>query len=146
MANDTPLDRFKAVLGGTARTIAQEPEVELAFTADAPTSSGKHIRVPMPGRALPPEPVAEARGFADAFALRLKLHDTALHAKAAPVEAVARAVYDAVETARIEALGARGYAGIGDNLAHALDVRLRSDPMTPRPGQASHLRSDPPEM
>jgi len=130
MANDTPLDRFKAVLGGTARTIAQEPEVELAFTADAPTSSGKHIRVPMPGRALPADQVAEARGFADAFALRLKLHDTALHAKAAPVEAVARAVYDAVETARIEALGARGYAGIGDNLARALDVRLRSDPMT----------------
>ncbi|GAA3260431.1 cobaltochelatase subunit CobT [Sphingomonas yabuuchiae] len=125
-----PLDRFKAVLGGTARTIAQEPEVELAFTADAPTSSGKHIRVPMPGRALPAEQVAEARGFADAFALRLKLHDTALHARAAPVEAVARAVYDAVETARIEALGARGYAGIGDNLAHALDVRLRSDPLT----------------
>jgi cobaltochelatase CobT len=130
LANETPLDRFKAVLGGTARTIAQEPEVELAFTADAPTSSGKHIRVPMPGRALPAEQVAEARGFADAFALRLKLHDTALHAKAAPVEAVARAVYDAVETARVEALGARGYAGIGDNLAHALDVRLRSDPLT----------------
>ena len=130
MANETPLDRFKAVLGGTARTIAQEPEVELAFTADAPTASGKHIRVPMPARALPADQVAEARGFADAFALRLKLHDTALHARSAPVEAVARAVYDAVETARVEALGSRGYAGIGDNLAHALDVRLRSDPMT----------------
>ena len=42
----------------------------LTATADAPTSSGKHIRVPMPGRALPAEQVAEARGFADAFALR----------------------------------------------------------------------------
>jgi cobaltochelatase CobT len=130
VANETPLDRFKTVLGGTARTIAQEPEVELAFTADAPTSSGKHIRVPMPARALPADQVAEARGFADAFALRLKLHDTALHARAAPTEAVARAVYDAVETARVEALGARGYAGIGDNLGHALDVRLRADPIT----------------
>ena len=84
----------------------------------------------MPSRSLTAELVAEAREFAGAFALRLKLHDTALHAKAAPVEAVARAVYDAVETARVEALGARGYAGIGDNLAHALDVRLRSDPLT----------------
>ncbi|KQN28808.1 MULTISPECIES: cobaltochelatase subunit CobT [unclassified Sphingomonas] len=130
MANETPLDRFKAVLAGTARAIAEEPEVELAFTADAPTQSGKHIKVPMPARALPAEQVAEARGFADGFALRLKLHDIALHNRAAPVEAVARAVFDSVETARIEALGSRGYAGIADNLDRALDVRLRADPIT----------------
>ncbi|USU06507.1 cobaltochelatase subunit CobT [Sphingomonadaceae bacterium OTU29LAMAA1] len=130
MANETPLDRFKAVLAGTARAIAEEPEVELAFTADAPTQSGKHIKVPMPARALPAEQVAEARGFADGFALRLRHHDIAMHLKAAPPEAVARAVFDAVETARVEALGSRGYAGISENLAHALDVRLRADPIT----------------
>ena len=130
MANETPLDRFKAVLAGTARALADEPEVELAFTADAPTASGKHIKVPMPARALPPEQIAEARGFADGFALRLRHHDTALHLKGAPGEPVARAVYDAVENARVEALGSRGYAGIADNLAQALDVRLRADPIT----------------
>ena len=127
---ETPLDRFKAVLGGASRAIADEPEVELAFTADAPTSSGKHLKVPMPARALPADQVAEARGFADGFALRLKHHDAALHLKAAPGEAVARAVFDAVEGARVEALGSRGYTGITDNLATALDVRLRSDPIT----------------
>ncbi|MEG3164670.1 cobaltochelatase subunit CobT [Sphingomonas sp. PB2P19] len=130
MANETPLDRFKAVLAGTARAISEEAEVELAYTADAPVQSGKHIKVPMPGRTLPADQVAEARGFADGFALRLKHHDVALHTRAAPAEAVARAVFDAVETARIEALGARGYAGITDNLAMALDVRLRADPIT----------------
>ncbi|MGR6329046.1 cobaltochelatase subunit CobT [Sphingomonas sp. XXL09] len=129
MANETPLDRFKAVLTGTARAIAEEPEVDLAFTADAPAQSGKHIKVPMPARALPAEQVAEARGFADGFALRLKHHDSALHLKGAPDEAVARSVFDAVENARVEALGSRGYAGIADNLGHALDVRLRSDPI-----------------
>ena len=129
MANETPLDRFKAVLAGTARAISEEPEVELAFTADAPTQSGKHIKVPMPARALPAEQVAEARGFADGFALRLKHHDIALHSRAAPVEAVARAVFDSVETARVEALGSRGYAGITENLERAMDVRLRADPI-----------------
>ena len=130
MATDTPLDRFKAVLGGTARALSDEAELELAYTSDAPAQSGKHLRVPMPARTLPPEQVAEARGFADAFALRLRHHDTALHARGAPADATARAVYDAVEDARVEALGSRGYAGIADNLAHALDVRLRSDPIT----------------
>jgi cobaltochelatase CobT len=130
LANETPLDRFKAVLAGTARAIAEEPEVELAFTADAPAQSGKHIKVPMPARALPAEQVAEARGFADGFALRLKHHDIALHNRAAPIEAVARAVFDSVENARVEALGGRGYLGISDNLNSALDVRLRADPIT----------------
>jgi cobaltochelatase CobT len=130
MANDTPLDRFKAVLAGTARAIAEEPEVDLGFTADAPTQSGKHIKVPMPARTLPAEQVAEARGFSDGFALRLRHHDIALHTRHAPAEAVARSVFDAVESARVEALGSRGYAGITDNLAHALDVQMRSDPIT----------------
>ncbi|MBY0521417.1 MAG: cobaltochelatase subunit CobT [Sphingomonas sp.] len=130
MATETPLDRFKAVLGGAARVLSEEPEVELAYTADAPTQSGKHIKVPMPGRSLPADQVAEARGFADGFALRLKHHNSALHLKGAPVEAVARAVFDAVESARVEALGSRGYQGIADNLETALGVRLRADPIT----------------
>ena len=130
MANETPLDRFKAVLAGASRAIAEEPEVELAYTADAPMQSGKHIKVPMPARSLPADQIAEARGFADGFALRLRHHDGALHARGAPADATARAVFDAVENARVEALGSRGYAGITDNLAHALDVRLRADPIT----------------
>jgi len=129
VTTETPLDRFKAVLAGTARAISDEPEVELAFTADAPVQSGKHMKVPMPARALPADQVAEARGFADGFALRLRHHDAKLHARAAPGEAVARAVFDAVEFARVEALGARGYAGVGNNLATAIEVRMRSDPI-----------------
>jgi cobaltochelatase CobT len=127
---DSPLDRFRSVLSGTARAISHEQEVELAFTADAPSQSGKNMRVPMPARSLPPEQVAEARGFADSFALRLRHHDTALHARGAPGEAVARAVFDAVETARVEALGSKGMAGVSANLGHALDLRMRSDPIT----------------
>ncbi|MHC9417168.1 cobaltochelatase subunit CobT [Sphingomonas citri] len=129
MATDTPLDRFKSVLGGTARALSDEAEVELAFTADAPAQSGKHLRVPMPARTLPADQVAEARGFADSFALRLRHHDTALHARGAPDDATARGVYDAIEDARVEALGSRGYQGITANLATALDVRLRADPI-----------------
>lgn len=83
----------------------------------------------MPSRALPADQVAEARGFADGFALRLRHHDVALHGRNAPSEPVARAVFDAVEGARVEALGSRGMAGISANLDHALEMRLRSDPI-----------------
>lgn len=130
MAEQTPLDRFRNVLTGASRAIAHEPEVELAFTADAPVAAGKNLKVPMPARSLPPEQVAEARGFADGFALKLRHHNAALHVKGAPAEAVARAVYDAAEQARVEALGARAMDGVKANLTHALEMRMRSDPIT----------------
>jgi cobaltochelatase CobT len=129
MAEQTPLDAFKAVLTGTARAVAREPEVELAFTADVPTQVGKNLRVPMPGRALPPEQVAEARGFADGFALRLRHHNDSVHARGRPMDPIAGAVFDAVETARVEALGARAMDGVRANLSHALELRMRSDPI-----------------
>ena len=129
MADRTRLDDFKQVLAGTARAVSGKEDVELAFSAESPTLSGRHIRVPMPGRNLPPEQVAEARGFADGFSLRLKYHDTKKHLKGAPREATARAVFDAVETARVEALGSRGYEGISRNLDRSLEMRMKSDPI-----------------
>jgi cobaltochelatase CobT len=129
MADQTPLEAFRQVLTGTARAMAHEPEVEVAFTADAPSQAGKNFRVPMPGRALPADQVAEARGFADSMALRLKHHSAGLHAANRPPEAVAGAVFDAVETARIEALGAAAMDGVRANLSQALDMRMRSDPI-----------------
>ena len=129
MSGQTPLDAFKSVLTGTARAIAHEPEVELAFTADAPTQNGKNFRVPMPGRSLPPEQVAEARGFADGMALRLRHHSDAVHAANRPGDPTAGAVFDAIEAARVEALGAKAMAGVRANLTHALEMRMRSDPI-----------------
>ena len=130
MAEQSPLDALRSVLAGAARAMAHEPELELSFTTDAPSASLKQLRVPMPGRNLPREQVAEARGFADAFALRERHHNPRLHARIAPVDANARGVFDAVEQARVEALGSRAMAGVRANLAHALEMRLRSDPLT----------------
>jgi len=129
MSHESPLEQFKQVLTGTARALAHEPEVELAFTADAPSQAGKNFKVPMPGRLLPPDQVAEARGFADSFALKLKHHDAARHAALRPSEVIAGAAFDAVENARVEALGSRNMAGIAANLGHALELKLRTDPI-----------------
>jgi cobaltochelatase CobT len=130
VADQSPLEAFKAVLTGTARALAHEPEVELAFTADAPSQSGKHFRVPMPGRSLPAEQVAEARGFADSMALKLRHHNAPMHERDAPKEPAARACYDAVEMIRYEALGIKGYEGVKGNLDAALTARMRSDPIS----------------
>jgi cobaltochelatase CobT len=130
MSDESPADRFKNVLTGTARALAHDPEVEVNWTADAPSASGRSLRVPMPGRSLPRAAATEARGFADSFALKLRHHNESLHARRAPAEADARACYDAVELVRYEAIGSNNYAGIRDNLEAAMNVRMGADPIT----------------
>ncbi|WP_294136761.1 cobaltochelatase subunit CobT [Sphingobium sp.] len=127
MTERSPLDAFKDVLSGAARSMARDAEVEVGFTADAPHLAGKAIKVPTPARTLPADQVALARGFADANALKLRHHSAKIHAASAPGEAVARAVFDAVEQARVEAIGSRQMEGVRANLNHALDLRLKSD-------------------
>ena len=130
MAETSPLDAFRSVLAGAARAMAAEPELDLSFTTEAPSQAGRQLRVPMPGRTLPAAQVAEARGVADGFALRQRFHDPRVHGRTAPADSLARGVFDAVEQARVEALGARAMAGVRSNLFHALEHRLRSDPLT----------------
>jgi cobaltochelatase CobT len=129
VTDQTPLDQFRQALTGAARALAQEAEVEIAWTADAPAQSGRNFRVPLPGRNLPPQQAREARGHADSFALKLKHHSEAVHASGAPPEPIARACYDAIERTRYEALGAGAMDGVKANLAAAVDQRTASDPI-----------------
>jgi cobaltochelatase CobT len=132
MAIQSPLDRFRAVLAGATRAIAQDAEAEVVFASDASGQSpGKVARVVSPGPSLEPRLVAEARGAADATALRLRHHDAKLHSSRAPVsDSDARAVFDALEQARVEALGARSMDGIRANLNDLAEARVRLDAIT----------------
>jgi cobaltochelatase CobT len=121
------IDLFRRALAGAARAIAKDPEADVVFATEPSPASGKTARVPSPGPALEPRLVAEARGAADAVALRLRHHDSALHAAHAPMDVEARAVFDALETARVEALGARAMGGVRENLAHLTEARIRGD-------------------
>jgi cobaltochelatase CobT len=127
MAERSRVDDFRRALAGAARAIARDPEVEVVFANDAAPAGGKTARVPSPGPGLEPRLVAEARGAADSLGLWLRHHDARLHARAAPADADARAVFDALEGARVEALGARAMAGVRDNLAMLADARVRAD-------------------
>jgi cobaltochelatase CobT len=130
MSDESPADRFKSVLAGASRAIAQEKEIEVNWTADAPSSTGGTFRVPMPGRSLPRAAAMQARGYADSFALKLRHHNDKLHMRSAPSEPSARAAYDAVEAVRYEALGANAYPGMAENLDAALMARIASDPIS----------------
>lgn len=129
MAEPNPVEDFRQALEAGMRALGRRAEFQLSYTAERPSCQGDVARVPQPGRALAPEQVAEARGWADSFALTRRLHDPAAHAAVAVAPGPAREMLDAAEQARIEALGARDMAGVARNLRRMAETRLRGDPI-----------------
>jgi len=122
------LEPLRRAIDGTARAIAGDPALKVAFTNDPPGRSGNTLRLPeLPAR-LSPETLAVVRGHADSLALQAACHDDKLHARLAPAGSDARAVFAAVEQARVEALGAHRMAGVADNLAAKTSARYDDAP------------------
>ena len=124
---ERPIETFRRAVAATFRAIAEDSEIEVTYSGEPPTMAGKHLRLPLPSRDLPMQEVAQVRGEADAFALKLRHHDAKLHARRRPSGDVAPIIYDTLEQARVEALGSRRMAGVGQNIAAALDERYRAD-------------------
>src|SRR5438309_655211 len=88
-----------------------------------PKTGGK-ARLPEPPRKLNAQEAAIVRGHADSMALKLACHDPAVHRRQMPGGQQARAVFEAVEQARVEAIGARRMHGVAHNLTAMLDDRF----------------------
>jgi cobaltochelatase CobT len=114
---------LRRAISGTTRAIAGDPEIKVTFTSDTPGRDGNTLRVPeLPAR-LSPKDLAVIRGHADALALNAACHDGKLHARLAPSGADARAVFEAVEQARVEAVGAQRMSGVAENLSAKINAR-----------------------
>ncbi|WP_134678780.1 cobaltochelatase subunit CobT [Paracoccus ravus] len=114
--SDNPADPFKKALTEATRALAEEHELNITFSADPPGYSGDTMRLPQVSRRMTRDEVLLARGTADALAMKLRHHDAATHAKYAPAGPMARDLYEAMETARCEALGARDMPGALSNI------------------------------
>jgi cobaltochelatase CobT len=125
-AGEIPIERFKRSTGATLRALARDPDIQVAFTPSAQGLQGNEARLPMPGRDLKHEDVALTRGEADSIALRRRHHDSKQHARLAPGNQIAREIFNAVEQARCEALGARRMAGVSQNLTSAMEDRYKA--------------------
>ncbi len=123
---------FKRALASCTRALARHPELEVVFSADKPSlitgPEGAKARLPEPPRKANPREAAILRGLADSFALRLACHNDAVHRRHAPQNPAARALFDAVEQARVEAIGARRMQGVASNLTAMLDDRYHRSP------------------
>ncbi|MBB1249169.1 cobaltochelatase subunit CobT [Rhizobium sp. G21] len=114
------LEPFRRALTGCIRSVAESAEVEVAFANDRPGFAGDRMRLPELSKRPTAQELAIVRGLGDSMALRKACHDERLHTQFAPQGQDARAIYDAVEQARVEALGASRMAGMAANLSSML--------------------------
>ncbi len=122
---ETPAETFKRSLAQATRALAgREDELEVTFGAEGPRLSAGKIVLPHPPRVISDPEAERIRGQADALALRLAHHDEGEHARLRPHGADARAVFDAVEEMRVQALGANAMKGVAANLTSALTDTL----------------------
>ena len=116
MASDeSPVEEFRRVTAAAMRAIAENEEIQVTFGSEA-RMVGNTARLPTPPRKMSMDDVAQLRGEADGMALRLRFHDDKVHRKFAPSGQEARAVFDAFEQVRVEALGSEEFKGCAENL------------------------------
>jgi cobaltochelatase CobT len=121
---ESPTEPFKRAVAGCLRAIARKAELDISFAAERPGLVGGKVRLPEPARKLTRAEAAIVRGNADAVALKLACHDPSVHRRLVPGGQQARAVFDAVEQARVEAIGARRMLGVKNNLTAMIDDRF----------------------
>ena len=120
---EAPNEPLKRSIAGCLRALARKPDLEVTYASDRPVLSGDKARLPEPPRKASVEDVAIVRGHADAMALRIACHDAGVHRRFAPQSAAGRAIFDAVEQARVEAIGSRRMAGVAENLSAMIEDR-----------------------
>src|SRR6187399_1422506 len=123
-AKESPTEPFKRAVAGCMRALARKPDLEITYAAERPGIAGGKARLPEPPRKLSAQDAAIVRGHADAAALKLACHDPAVHRRLVPGGQQARAVFEAVEQARVEAIGARRMLGVKSNLSAMLDDKF----------------------
>lgn len=121
--SDNPAEPFKKALSDATKALARDGELAVSYSVDPPGATNDAIRLPQVSRRMTREEVVLARGTADAMALKHRFHDTGTHNHYSPEGQMARDLYDALETARCEAMGARTMPGTAGNI----DAKLQSD-------------------
>ena len=124
---ESPQEPFKRAVASCMRAMARTPELEVTYAAEKPSLIGSgaeaKARLPEPPRKLSAREAAIVRGHSDSMALKLACHDQNVHRKLSPQNQSGKAVFDAVEQARVEAIGSRRMEGVATNLGAMLEDR-----------------------
>lgn len=122
---ESPLEPFKRAMTATMRALAEDEELDVSFGPGAPSARGNKLRVPLPAVGSSDEEINAVRGIGDQYALTLRHHDDALHARYAPNGGPAQEMFQWIEEARVAAIGSLRMEGVAQNLDARLEVQCK---------------------
>ena len=123
--SDNPADPFKKALAEATKVMANDHDLTVQYSVDPSGKTADQVRLPQVSRRMSRDEVMLARGTADALALHHRYHDAKTHGKYQPEGAMARELFEAMETARCEAMGARDMPGTAGNIDHKIAAEAR---------------------
>jgi cobaltochelatase CobT len=112
---------IKRAIAGCVRALSGDKDLEVVFSKDPPGISEDRVRLPELPKRPTLQDLAIIRGIGDSIALKKARHNEKIHQKMMPEGADARAIFNAVEHARVEALGSLQMSGVADNLLAMLE-------------------------
>jgi len=124
--SERPADLLKRVTAAAVKAIANRPELEVHFQASGASAGEGAVNLPAPAGPPSAEGITKLRGVADALALRLRYHDADVHRRLAPSGPDSHAVFEALEQARCESLGAQRMVGVAGNLDFLMAEKCRA--------------------
>jgi len=114
---------FQKANAASLRAIAGGIDAQVRY-AGQDTHIGKtEIRLPALPRETGQKTRSDSRGAADSAGLWLAHHNEKTHQSFCPSAPAAKAIFDAAETARVEAIGANQMAGVAQNLSVRLNKK-----------------------
>ncbi len=122
---ESPVEPFKRAVTSCLRAIAGKNEIEVSYATERPLVAPLRVRLPEPPRRMSKHDAAVLRGIADSAALKLACHNHTLHRRLLPQGETAKAVFEAVEQARVEAIGSRRMSGVASNISAMLEDRYQ---------------------
>jgi len=141
-ASEDASNLLKRVTAAALRAVAGRGDIGITYGGTDSEVRGNRVRLPGPPARSGPAEIARLRGSADALALLLRYHDSALHRRRMPQTQPARLIFDAVEQARVQALGSNRMSGVADNLAALIDHNCRAKGYAKVQGRDQALLAD----
>jgi cobaltochelatase CobT len=113
--------RLEQRLGAAARAVSANPDMQINFAGSGAGAFETLSRA----EATDAEALSALRGEIDSYALVRRYHDASVHRNMAPAPAASRTLFDMCEEVRCEALGARHFPGVCQNIVASHRRRLR---------------------
>ena len=123
-------EKFKTATAATMRALSKQRHLDVTYSSNETPGDGRltgldrtKATLPLPKEDLDEYEEGLLRGDSDSKALHIHHHDSDIHLNNAPMDLTAKAIFDALEKARCEAIGANQMQGVAYNISVALEEK-----------------------